>query len=123
MPISWNRASFQFGVRLFGCPAVAVPLLCRCGGAAILLSNKMFDGFRAKYKLLHSIRTQNASEESLNCVIQTEDSTGRCPHVVLCVCTLGVAHVEVGGGVLRASCVCVCGLLSVCVHACVCVTV
>ena len=49
----------------------------RCGGAAILLSNKVMDGYRAKYKLLHSIRTQNASEESLNCVVQTEDAEGR----------------------------------------------
>ncbi len=99
------------------CVCLAVPLLCRCGGAAILLSNKMFDGFRAKYKLLHSIRTQNASEESLNCVIQTEDSTGRCPHVVLCVCTLGVAHVEVGGGCcLQVVCVCVVCFRCVCMR-------
>ena len=47
-----------------------------CGGAAILLSNKVFDGFRAKYKLLYSIRTQNASDDSLNCVIQQEDAEG-----------------------------------------------
>lgn len=50
--------------------------LFRCGGAAILLSNKTRDAFRAKYKLLHTIRTQNASEEAYNCVFQIEDEAG-----------------------------------------------
>ena len=59
---------------LFVClPWPPAPVYClpfvSCGGAAILLSNKVFDGFRAKYKLLYSIRTQNASDDSLNCVI------------------------------------------------------
>jgi hypothetical protein len=54
--------------------------MVRCGGAAILLSNKLIDGFRAKYKLLYSIRTQNASVESLNCVVQVEDAEGT--HVI-----------------------------------------
>ncbi len=57
---------------LHGC----LPCAHSCGGAAILLSNKVFDGFRAKYKLLHTIRTQNAREESLNCVVQQEDGDG-----------------------------------------------
>jgi hypothetical protein len=50
--------------------------VCSCGGAAILLSNKRFDGFRAKYKLLYTIRSQNASDESFKCVIQTQDEQG-----------------------------------------------
>jgi predicted naringenin-chalcone synthase len=50
--------------------------LFRCGGAAILLSNKSFDGFRAKYKLLSNFRYQNAEEDALKCVYQMEDEQG-----------------------------------------------
>ena len=32
--------------------------LFRCGGAAVLLSNRVQDGLRAKFKLLHVVRTQ-----------------------------------------------------------------
>jgi len=38
--------------------------LFRVGGSAVLLSNKPMDGFRAKYKLLHTVRTQDTSEAS-----------------------------------------------------------
>lgn len=36
--------------------------LFRCGGAAVLLSNRVQDGLRAKFKLLHVVRTQVGRE-------------------------------------------------------------
>ena len=48
--------------------------LFRCGGAAILLSNKWTDAFRARLKLLHCVRTQYVSDDSFGCVYETEDS-------------------------------------------------
>ena len=48
--------------------------LFRVGGAGILLSNKPTDGFRAKYKLLHTVRTQDNSEAGHRVVYQCEDS-------------------------------------------------
>jgi 3-ketoacyl-CoA synthase len=51
--------------------------LFRCGGAAIVLSNKWLDGLtRAKYKLLHTIRHQDHSDDSYRCVYQEEDELG-----------------------------------------------
>lgn len=50
--------------------------LFRVGGAAVLLSSKMSDGFRAKYKLLHSVRYQDASPEAYECVFETQDEEG-----------------------------------------------
>jgi predicted naringenin-chalcone synthase len=47
--------------------------LFRCGGAAILLSNKWTDAYRAQFKLLHVMRTQFISDESFGCVYETED--------------------------------------------------
>ena len=47
--------------------------LFRCGGAAILLSNRWRDGYRAQFKLLHCIRTQYVNEDSYGCVYETED--------------------------------------------------
>lgn len=47
--------------------------LFRCGGAAILLSNRWTDAYRAQFKLLHVVRTQFISEESFGCVYETED--------------------------------------------------
>mmetsp|Transcript_8683 Transcript_8683/g.35765 ORF Transcript_8683/g.35765 Transcript_8683/m.35765 type:complete len:287 (+) Transcript_8683:491-1351(+) len=38
--------------------------LFRCGGAAVVLSNKWRDGQRAKYKLLHVVRTHGVSKEA-----------------------------------------------------------
>ena len=43
------------------------------GGAAILLSNKWTDAYRANFKLLHCVRTQYVSEDSFGCVYETED--------------------------------------------------
>ena len=50
--------------------------LFRCGGAAIVLSNKWLDGYRAKYKLLHSVRHQYAGDEGYKCVYEAEDELG-----------------------------------------------
>lgn len=50
--------------------------LFRVGGSAMLLSNKLADGFRAKYKLLHTVRVQDLSERAMNAVYQCEDSAG-----------------------------------------------
>ena len=47
--------------------------LFRCGGAAIVLSNSWFDGRRAWYKLLHTVRVQSNSDEAYNCVYEAED--------------------------------------------------
>ena len=48
--------------------------LFRCGGAAMILSNKWTDALRAKLKLLHIVRTQYVSEDSFGCVYETEDN-------------------------------------------------
>eukprot|EP00808_Paulinella_micropora_P020346 g79458.t1 len=51
--------------------------LFRCGGAAILLSNKWSSRRRAKYRLLHSIRTHmGADDKSYNAVYQDIDQEG-----------------------------------------------
>ncbi|KAJ1389527.1 hypothetical protein B484DRAFT_409283, partial [Ochromonadaceae sp. CCMP2298] len=51
--------------------------LFRCGGAAMILSNKWTDAFRARFKLLHVVRTQYVSEDSFGCVYETEDEHGQ----------------------------------------------
>ena len=43
------------------------------GGAAIILSNRFLDGYRAHFKLLTTVRTHYVSEPSMGCVYQTED--------------------------------------------------
>lgn len=50
--------------------------LFRCGGAAMVISNKWMDGSRAWFKLLHAIRVQNNSEDGYQCVFECEDSEG-----------------------------------------------
>jgi len=50
--------------------------LFRCGGAAIVLSNKWSDGRRAWYKLLHTVRVQGNDEDAYNCVFETQDKDG-----------------------------------------------
>eukprot|EP01032_Pedospumella_encystans_P010248 gene10248-11998_t len=47
--------------------------LFRVGGAAMILSNKWTDAFRAQFKLLHVVRTQYVSEDSYGCVYETQD--------------------------------------------------
>lgn len=50
--------------------------LFRCGGAAMVLSNNRWDGRRAWYKLLHTVRVQGSGPESYQCVYETEDASG-----------------------------------------------
>nr|KYP76707.1 3-ketoacyl-CoA synthase 11 [Cajanus cajan] len=52
--------------------------LFRMGGAAILLSNRSSDRGRAKYQLVHTVRThKGADDRSYGCVFQEEDETKR----------------------------------------------
>jgi len=50
--------------------------LFRCGGAAMVLSNSWFDGRRALYKLLHTVRVQGQGEAAYQCVYEGEDAKG-----------------------------------------------
>ena len=50
--------------------------LFRCGGAAMVLSNSWFDGRRAWYKLLHTVRVQGTSEQAIQAVFEAEDAEG-----------------------------------------------
>lgn len=52
--------------------------LFRVGGAAVVLSNWPIDGFRARYKLLHTVRVQDVSAAAHRCVYQCEDEAGVC---------------------------------------------
>jgi len=51
-------------------------ILFRCGGAAMVLSNKWTDGPRAWFKLLHTVRVQGTSEDAYQCVFEAEDKDG-----------------------------------------------
>ncbi|KAH6759985.1 3-ketoacyl-CoA synthase 6 [Perilla frutescens var. hirtella] len=52
--------------------------LFRMGGAAILLSNKRRDSHRAKYKLVHVVRThKGADDKAYKCVYEQEDPQGK----------------------------------------------
>ncbi|KAI5660955.1 hypothetical protein M9H77_20278 [Catharanthus roseus] len=52
--------------------------LFRVGGAAILLSNKGSESRRAKYKLVHVVRThKGADDTAFKCVYQEEDDKGK----------------------------------------------
>ncbi|KAK6931495.1 FAE1/Type III polyketide synthase-like protein [Dillenia turbinata] len=52
--------------------------LFRMGSAAILLSNKRSDRYRAKYKLVHVVRThRGADDRSYRCVFEEEDPQGK----------------------------------------------
>ncbi|KAL0332484.1 UNVERIFIED_CONTAM: 3-ketoacyl-CoA synthase 6 [Sesamum calycinum] len=52
--------------------------LFRMGGAAILLSNKRRDSARAKYKLVHVVRThKGADDKAYRCVYEQEDPEGK----------------------------------------------
>lgn len=50
--------------------------LFRCGGAAMVLSNNWWDGRRAWYKLLHTVRVQGTGQEAYECVYEGEDANG-----------------------------------------------
>ena len=51
--------------------------LFRVGGAAVLLSNAPMDGFRARYKVLHTVRMQDVSDAAHRCVYQCQDEAGK----------------------------------------------
>lgn len=52
-------------------------MLFRVGGAASLLSNKRKDFWRAKYQLMHVVRThKGANDDAYHCVYQKEDPNG-----------------------------------------------
>ncbi|GAB4853892.1 Protein Nef [Ancistrocladus abbreviatus] len=52
--------------------------LFRVGGAAILLSNKSIERRRAKYKLVHVVRTnRGADDKAFRCVYQEQDDAGK----------------------------------------------
>ncbi|XP_057965705.1 3-ketoacyl-CoA synthase 4-like [Malania oleifera] len=52
--------------------------LFRLGGAAVLLSNKSVDRRRAKYKLVHVVRThRGADDKAFQCVYQEQDGAGK----------------------------------------------
>ena len=42
----------------------------------MVISNKWMDGSRAWFKLLHSVRVQNNTEDAFNCVFECEDEEG-----------------------------------------------
>jgi len=49
--------------------------LFKCGGAAMLLTNKWKDSWRSKYQLLHTVRVhKGASDTAYNSVYQDEDA-------------------------------------------------
>ncbi|KAI4376054.1 hypothetical protein MLD38_013850 [Melastoma candidum] len=76
-----NIKSYNLGG--MGCSAgvIAVDLakdLLQSGGAAILLSNKSADRRRAKYKLVHVVRThRGADDKAFRCVYQEQDDAGK----------------------------------------------
>ena len=52
--------------------------LFRMGGAAILLTNRRWESRRAKYRLLHVVRThKGADDKSYRCVTEEEDPEGK----------------------------------------------
>ncbi|XP_058222812.1 3-ketoacyl-CoA synthase 4-like [Rhododendron vialii] len=52
--------------------------LFRVGGSAVLLSNKSVDRSRAKYKLVHVVRThKGADDKAFRCVYQEQDGAGK----------------------------------------------
>ncbi|KAI4295521.1 hypothetical protein L6164_035561 [Bauhinia variegata] len=52
--------------------------LFRVGGSAVLLSNKASDRRRAKYKLVHVVRThKGADDKAFRCVYQEQDDAGK----------------------------------------------
>ncbi|KAJ0939406.1 putative very-long-chain 3-oxoacyl-CoA synthase [Helianthus annuus] len=52
--------------------------LFRVGGSAVLLSNKSVDRSRAKYQLVHVVRTHRGSDDqAFRCVYQEQDDNGK----------------------------------------------
>ncbi|XP_044962998.1 probable 3-ketoacyl-CoA synthase 20 [Hordeum vulgare subsp. vulgare] len=58
-------------------PMLVSNVLFRMGGAAVLLSNRRSERRRAKYQLIHTVRTHHGpSDRSYACVTQEEDGMG-----------------------------------------------
>lgn len=51
--------------------------LFRCGGAAMVLTNKLSYGRSAMYKLLNTVRVQGTGEVDYQCVYETQDKDGK----------------------------------------------
>ncbi|KAL8143428.1 hypothetical protein V2J09_016460 [Rumex salicifolius] len=59
-------------------PMLVTNCLFRVGGAAVLLSNRSSDKRRAKYKLMHVVRThRGAHDNAFRCVYQEQDEDGK----------------------------------------------
>ncbi|WOL06595.1 3-ketoacyl-CoA synthase 5-like [Canna indica] len=72
--------------------------LFRMGGAAVLLSNKTAERRRAKYELLHLVRTHRGADEgSFRCVFQEEDATRKVG------ISLSKDLMAIAGGALRVN--------------------
>ncbi|KAJ9551727.1 hypothetical protein OSB04_015772 [Centaurea solstitialis] len=72
--------------------------LFRIGGSAVLLSNRPGDRRRAKYKLLHVVRTHCGSDDTaFNCVRQEQDDTGKTG------VSLSKDLMAIAGGALKAN--------------------
>lgn len=50
--------------------------LFRCGGCGLLLSSRLLDSMKAKYKLLYTFRAHLSDDNSYNCVYQKQDGAG-----------------------------------------------
>lgn len=72
--------------------------LFRVGGAAILLSNKPSDRRRAKYRLVHVVRThRGADDTAFKCVYQEQDDKGKTG------VSLSKDLMAIAGGALKAN--------------------
>ncbi|CAN0442993.1 unnamed protein product, partial [Discosporangium mesarthrocarpum] len=71
-----NERSMLLQAGSGGSPLEDFNTLFRCGGAAIVLSNKWQDASRAKFKLLYTVRTQGAGKEAFEAVYESEDPLG-----------------------------------------------
>ncbi|KAL8143512.1 hypothetical protein V2J09_016544 [Rumex salicifolius] len=59
-------------------PMLVTNCLFRMGGAAVLLSNRSSEKRRAKYKLMHVVRTHlGAHDNAFRCVYQEQDADGK----------------------------------------------
>ncbi|MQL92728.1 hypothetical protein Taro_025356 [Colocasia esculenta] len=72
--------------------------LFRVGGAAVLLSNRSADRRRAKYRLLHVVRThRGADDKAFHCVYQEQDDAGKVG------VSLSKDLMAIAGGALKAN--------------------
>ncbi|XP_009341963.2 3-ketoacyl-CoA synthase 4-like [Pyrus x bretschneideri] len=72
--------------------------LFRVGGSAVLLSNKSMDRRRAKYKLVHVVRTHcGADDKAFRCVYQEQDDDGKTG------VSLSKDLMAIAGGALKAN--------------------